>query len=245
MKRIVLIAAALMCALVAAPTARADEIDDAVAMFTADDGLTAAEKIPALKAFIEAHKGNPKIGTLVSILGNLAEEAGDKEADKWAGEIFHKLRSASATAQGQQQADNNMGHAETGAQAATSAALPTGTTGVSPVEDEETKALLEHLNQPPPTEEEMEREMAKLPPLPPLPVPKIKIEKNAVSDKLINSATSRAAIINVREQMRLFIGYMDEEDEKKFDEKWAAALDFPCKEVNDWLMSVSPSSMSS
>ncbi len=52
-KRLAFAAAALLLAVAAAPIVRADEIDDAVAMFTADDGLTAAEKIPALKAPIE------------------------------------------------------------------------------------------------------------------------------------------------------------------------------------------------
>ena len=228
MKRLVLTTIALLFAVAAAPAARADEIDDAFKMFRADDGLTAAEKIPALKAFIEARQNDPKVLPLVSLLGVLAEEAGDKETDKWGTAIFDRLRDKVDAA-------------------ATSAPLPTGTTGVSPVassdtpvEDPEMKEMLERLKQPPPTEEEMEREMAKLPPLPPLPVPKIKIERNAISAALINSATPRSAVINVREQMRLFIGEMDEEDEKKFDEKWAAALDFPCKEVNDWLVSVSP-----
>ena len=207
MKRLMLITVAVLLAVAAAPTARADEIDDAVKMFTADDGLTAAEKIPALQALIEAQKDNPKVGKLTAVLKDLAAEAGVK----------------------------------------VEAATPPPTTGVSPVvdrdtpvEDPEMKEMLERLKQPPPTEEEMEREIAKLPPLPPLPVPKIKIEKNAISAALINSATPRSAVINVREQMRLFIGEMDEEDEKKFDEKWAAALDFPCKEVNDWLTSASP-----
>ena len=36
------------------------------------DGLTAAEKIPALNALIKAHKGNPKVGKLAAILKNLA-----------------------------------------------------------------------------------------------------------------------------------------------------------------------------
>lgn len=211
MKSLVRAAIALLFAVAAATTARADEIDDAVKMFTADDGLTAAEKIPALQALIEAQKSNPKVGKLTAVLKDLAAEAGVK------------------------------------VEVATSVALPPGTTDVSPVagrdtpvEDPEMKEMLDRLKQPPPTEEEMEREMAKLPPLPPLPVPKIKIERNAISAALINSATPRSAVINVREQMRLFIGEMDEEDEKKFDETWAAALDFPCDEVNDWLKSVSP-----
>ena len=228
MKRLVLATIALLLAVAAAPTARADEIDDAVKMFTADDGLTAAEKIPALKAFIEARQNDPKVLPLVSLLGVFAEEAGDKETDKWGTVIFDRLRDKIDAAADAQKSVPSAELAESRDK------------GDTPVEDPEMKEMLERLKQPPPTEEEMEREMAKLPPLPPLPVPKIKIERNAISAALINSATPRSAVINVREQMRLFIGEMDEEDEKKFDEKWAAALDFPCKEVNDWLTSVSP-----
>ena len=81
MKRLVLAATALLFAFAAAPMARADEIDDAVAVFTADDGLTAAEKLPALKALIEVHKDNPKVEKLTAILKNLAAEAGEPVAD--------------------------------------------------------------------------------------------------------------------------------------------------------------------
>ncbi len=196
------------------------EVKEAIDMFSAsDDGLTAAEKLPALKAFIAAHPNEPGVEKLVALSKKLANEAGIGESANEAGVEATQAGSAKATS------------VVADAQQQVSPAAPM---------DEETVALLDRLNQPPPTEEEMEREMAKLPPLPPLPVPKIKIERNAISAALINSATPRSAVINVREQMRLFIGEMDEEDEKKFDEKWAAALDFPCKEVNDWLTSVSP-----
>ena len=232
MKSLVRAAIALLFAVAAAPTARADEIDDALAMFTADDGLSAEEKIPAVKAFIEAHGDDTRILPIVSLLGLLAEEANDKATDKWAGVYFSRLRD-------KLDAEQAAGE-KTKKAVAKEPQAPAAKEPQAAEYDEETKALLDRLNQPPPTEEEMEREMAKLPPLPPLPVPKIKIERNAISAALINSATARSAIINVREQMRLFIGEMDEEDEKKFDETWAAALDFPCKEVNDWLKSVSP-----
>ena len=196
------------------------EVKEAIDMFSAsDDGLTAAEKLPALKAFIAAHPNEPGVEKLVALSKKLANEAGIGESANEAGVEATQAGSAKVTS------------VVADAQQQVSPAAPM---------DEETVALLDRLNQPPPTEEEMEREMAKLPPLPPLPVPKIKIERNAISAALINSATPRSAVINVREQMRLFIGEMDEEDEKKFDEKWAAALDFPCKEVNDWLTSVSP-----
>ena len=196
------------------------EVKEAIDMFSAsDDGLTAAEKLPALKAFIAAHPNEPGVEKLVALSKKLANEAGIGESANEAGVEATQAGSAKATS------------VVADAQQQVSPAAPM---------DEETVALLDRLNQPPPTEEEMEREMAKLPPLPPLPVPKIKIERNAISDKLINSATSRSAIINVREQLRVFIGEMDKEEEQKFDEKWAAALDFPCKEVMDWLKKVSP-----
>ena len=77
MKRLMLITVALLLAFVAAPRARADEIDDAVKMFTTDDGLTADEKLPALKAFIEEYKDNPKVEKLRTVLKSLAAEAGE------------------------------------------------------------------------------------------------------------------------------------------------------------------------
>ena len=45
MKRLVFAATALLLIFAVAPTAHADEIDDAVKMFTADDGLTAASRL--------------------------------------------------------------------------------------------------------------------------------------------------------------------------------------------------------
>ena len=53
MKRLVFAATTLLLMFAAAPAARANEIDDAVEMFTADDGLSAAEKIPAVRALVE------------------------------------------------------------------------------------------------------------------------------------------------------------------------------------------------
>jgi hypothetical protein len=217
-------------AVASAPTAQADEFDDAVAMFSADDGLAAEEKIPAVKAFIEAHKDDIRALPLVSLLGLLSEEAGDKETDKWAGEVFHRLRNKADAA------------------TETSAALPETVeqklgppaSATLPTESPETKALRERLEQPPPTDAECQAAFAKLPPLTPLPVPPLEPVKTPIPDAFINSAGRRAAIMNVKETLRVFIGDMDEEDTKAFDEKWKAALDFPCAEVTDWLKKASP-----
>lgn len=142
MKKIVFAATALMFVIAAAPMVRADEIDDAVAMFTADDGLTAAEKIPALKAFIEARQDDTRVLPLVSILGALAEEAKDAETRKWAGEVIHRQRNKANAA------------------AATGAALPTGETDDSPVADLPPVKIS--------TPEEIEAGFAAYPPLPPV-----------------------------------------------------------------------------
>ncbi len=124
MKRLVFAVTALLLFFAVAPRARADEIDDAFKRFRADDGLTAAEKIPALKAFIEARQNDPKVLPLVSLLGVFAEEAGDKETDKWGTAIFDRLRDKIDAADASPVADGG-----------------TGTTGVSPVANAKTKAV--------------------------------------------------------------------------------------------------------
>ena len=87
MKRLVLTATALLFAFVTAPTVRAGEIEDAVAMFSADDGLTAAEKLPALKAFMEAHRNEKGLDPLVKLLEKIAAEAGEKDVMAWWEEV--------------------------------------------------------------------------------------------------------------------------------------------------------------
>ena len=57
-KRLAFAAAALLLAVAAAPIVRADEIDDAVAMFTADDGLTAADADEAQRRAARPHRGD-------------------------------------------------------------------------------------------------------------------------------------------------------------------------------------------
>ncbi len=201
---------ALVCAVASIATG-GNEWKGAIDAIVGASQLSAEEKIKVLRATAEG-AGDAR-AEFVGAIRDLAAETGDAAAWAWCD-----------------------------ATEAQKPAPQTGATGTPPAApmDEETKALLERLKLPMPTEEEMQAAIAKLPPLKPLPVPKIKIERNAVNDALINSATARSAVINVREKMRLFIGEMGEEEEKAFDEKWAAALDFPCKEVTDWLKSVSP-----
>ncbi len=207
---------ALACAAVAF-VAIGNEWKAAIDAIVNDANLPAKEKIAVLRATAEG-AGDAR-GEFVGAIRELAAETGDAGAWAWCDAVDAQKP---ALPHGQQQAVSPVAGRD------------------APVEDPEMKEMLKRLKQPMPTEEEMQEAIAKLPPLKPLPVPKIKIEKNAINDKLINSATPRSAVINVREKMRLFIGEMDEEDEKKFDEKWAAALDFPCKEVRDWLKGVSP-----
>ena len=215
-----------------APQARADEIDDALALFATDGGLTAAEKLPALKAFIEEHADDPRAVALASVMELLAEEAGDKAARKWAGEMTKKLGKPAATS---------------AAPAAKSPApaAPPPPPPPPPAPQSRGSAITQSSPQStppyqPPTDEECQEAFAKLPPLKPLPVPPLEPVKTPIPDALINSAGRRAAIMNVKETLRVIIGDMDEDDKKVFDEKWKAALDFPCPETTEWLKKASP-----
>ena len=215
-----------------APQARADEIDDALALFATDGGLTAAEKLPALKAFIEEHADDPRAVALASVMELLAEEAGDKAARKWAGEMTEKLGKPAATS---------------AAPAAKSPApaAPPPPPPPPPAPQSRGSAITQSSPQStppyePPTDEECQEAFAKLPPLKPLPVPPLEPVKTPIPDAVLNAAGRRAAIMNVKETLRVLIGDMDEEDEKAFDEKWKAALDFPCPETTEWLKKASP-----
>ncbi len=270
MKRLVLTATALLFAFVTAPTVRAGEIEDAVAMFSADDGLTAAEKLPALKAFMEAHRNEKGLDPLVKLLEKIAAEAGEKDVMAW----WEEVKSAPAkkpTAKKKPKAkvkpeiverpeepekperpvilekpedQQKPGKTEDPDVQVKTTAKPAAAVEPSQEQpsggDDETKALEELLNREPPTDEECQEAFAKLPPLKPLPPVKFEPVESPLSDAFINSADRRAAIINVKEALRVFIGEMSDEDERAFEEKWTAALEFPCKEVTDWLKRASP-----
>ena len=66
------------------------EVQQTLTMFSEDNGLSAAEKIPALKAYIETHLDEPGIEKLIDLLETLAKEANDAETLKWVGEIRKK-----------------------------------------------------------------------------------------------------------------------------------------------------------
>ena len=67
------------------------EVQQTLTMFSEDNGLSAAEKIPALKAYIETHLDEPGIEKLIDLLETLAKEANDEETLKWVEEIRKKL----------------------------------------------------------------------------------------------------------------------------------------------------------
>ena len=67
------------------------EVQQTLTMFSEDNGLSAAEKIPALKAYIETHLDEPGIEKLVDLLEKLAKEANDAETLKWVEKIRKKL----------------------------------------------------------------------------------------------------------------------------------------------------------
>ena len=80
MKRLVFVATTFLLVFATAPTAFADEFDDAVRTFSANDGRTAAEKLPAIKAFVEAHQNDKRVIPVLLLLGRFASEAKDDVA---------------------------------------------------------------------------------------------------------------------------------------------------------------------
>ena len=214
MKKLVLTATALILAFAAAPAAHADEIDDAVQMFTADDGLTAAEKLPALKALIEAHKGNPNVGKLTAVLKDLAAEAGEPVADGRDKRDPPAVKPAVV-------AGDPPATAETGeADAAPEVEMP-------PVKIS--------------TPEEIEAGFAALPPLPAVrDLGAFKTVKPILPDDFLNSVSRKSVIANVREIMRELQGPLSDADTKRFDERWEAVIDYPSDEILEWLKKASP-----
>jgi len=232
----------------------------AVELFSAKDGLYPSEKIPALKAYIKRHQNDVETAELISLLADFAKEAGDEAAAslaaKWtarhaAGEPLVQKKKKPETSVAATTAPPQSGPepAEDGTQNASvktqdAAGVPPASSGGE--ESGKTEVAGTYTPAPAPaewtmpTDEEMQEAFAKLPPLKPLPVPPLEPVKTPVPDALLNSAGRRAAIMNVKETLRVMIGDMDEEDEKAFDEKWKAALDFPCPETTEWLKKASP-----
>ena len=244
MKRLVWMAAALLIA-VSGAMVRADEIEETIQMFIADDGLTAAEKIPALKALIEEHQGEPGIERLVDLLEKLAGEADDRETLDWGKDFRKKIAkrdgggSAGEMGQGAMQASGGEEPgAKTGegeniearlrreladAAAAAEAAAPDS---CIPSEDEMKAA---------------DEAFAKLPPLKDIPRGgKVTIMPPYIAEEFTDKATYRAAIINLREAMRSLVGCMTKEAEEKFDEDFNKALEYPAEAVLEWCRKASP-----
>ncbi len=67
------------------------EVQQTLTSFSEDNGLSAAEKIPALKVYIETHLDEPGIEKLIDLLEKLAKEANDGETLKWVEKIRKKL----------------------------------------------------------------------------------------------------------------------------------------------------------
>ena len=229
MKRLVFAATALLLMFAAAPTARADEIDDAVAMFTADDGLTAAEKMPALRALIEAHKGHPKVGKLTAILKKLAAEAGEK---------VETATSAALT-------PGTTGVPPVDGGASVTSRPTTGTTGVPPVAGGVKRDVPVAASSLPQVRlytvaeaDEAQKRLGR--PLRPRRKRTLSLALPVAEDGFFDNLTSRSAIINVRETIRDLVGPLEGEEEKIFNKKWDAVIDYPASNIVAWLKKVAP-----
>ena len=106
------------------------EVQQTLTMFSEDNGLSAAEKIPALKAYIETHLDEPGIEKLIDLLETLAKEANDAETLKWVEEVRKKLadrKSGGGTLEGPGKQGNTGGNQPTGTNP-----TPTPPTGEEP-----------------------------------------------------------------------------------------------------------------
>ena len=252
MKRLVLAAAALLFAFAVAPMARADEIDDAVAMFTADDGISAAEKIPAVKGLVEENRNNAKVDVLIALLKTLADEAGDEETKAWIKNLSVASGKSQSDTGGPQviATDNDDDYvaflddendatpdvrtedekkllytiedAQAAADAATTEALKSGTKPWMPPEE----ALKEA--------DEAFKRIGPIPPVPKETKARIKLPEECVADDFLNHGTVLGAIINLRERMRFALGSMSEKDEKEFDRHFDKAMEFPSENIIAW-----------
>ena len=103
----------------------------------------------------------------------------------------------------------------------------------------------EPLTVPPPLEictvEAADAALAKLPALPEPRTPRrFQTTKPFVADALLNNATRNAAIVNVREAMRELLGPFNDADNKAFEAKWNAVMEYPSPVILEWLKQVGP-----
>ena len=249
MKSLVFAATTLLLVFAAAPAARANEIDDAVEMFTADDGLSAAEKIPAVRALVEEYLDNENVGVLVTLLKTLANEAGDEETKAWIRTLPVASRGSDAGAtdddyiaflddeddatpdvrdEDEKQALYTIEDAQAAADAAATEALKTGTRPWMPPEE----ALREA--------DEAFKRIGPIPPVPKETKARITLPEECVADDFLNSGTVLGAIINLRERMRFALGSMSEKDEKEFDRHFDKAMAFPSENIIAWCTNALP-----
>lgn len=242
MKRAML--AAALAAFALAPIARADEIDDALEMFAADDGISAEEKIPAIKAYIEENIENPRVSELVELLRGLANEAGDDEAKEWVATLSAGNEELEDTLfDGDDEEENptpdvrteeeklllyTIEDAQAAADAAATEALKTGTKPWMPPEE----ALKEA--------DEAFRRLGPIPALPKETKARVTLPAECVADDFLNNGTVLGAIVNLREKMSLAIGSFTEEGEKQFNEQFDKAMEFPAENVIAWCTNALP-----
>ena len=259
MKRLVFAATTLLLVFAAAPAARANEIDDAVEMFTADDGLSAAEKIPAVRALVEEYLDNENVGVLVTLLKTLANEAGDEETKAW-------IRTLSVASGGTGGSQADTGGSQFIATEDDYIALIDDEGDATPdVRDEDEKKALYTIEDAqaaadaaatealksgtkpwmPPEEalKEADEAFKRIGPIPPVPKEtkaRIRLPEECVADDFLNNGTVLGAIINLRERMRFALGSMSEKDEKEFDRHFDKAMAFPSENIIAWCTNALP-----
>ena len=225
------------------------EFDNAVKTFSANDGRTAAEKLPALKAFVEAHQNDQRVMPALLLLGRLAGEANDNDSMAWGAKIYGKLCSGTdkAAADATKSASSPAAVAATVATAAPKpASSPAVATAAAPVAASPAPVAAATTDKLPPvrlyTVEDADAAMKKSG-----NTMMRKRQKRSfplvgpvAEDGFFDNLTSRSAVAHVRELIREIVGPLEGEDARLFEAKWNAVMDFPATNIVEWLKKAAP-----
>ena len=228
MKKIQVAAAALLLAFCAVPVRAPSaekpsaEVQEMLDILSDGEGLSAGDKIPAIKAFLEDNPVEPGAGRLFDLLEKLATEANDRETLEWG----RAAREAYNAKKAEKRAEGPGWNAE-----------PAGWTGdedVPAATREESAEAAKYYDR-------IDAEFAKLPKLPDVPTGgKLHISAPVVGCEAMNSATRTAPIATFREAVRSAIGCMTPAAEKKFEREFAAALEYPSEKITKWCAAAGP-----
>ena len=230
-----------------------EEVQVMLDMFSQDDGLSADEKIPALRAYIETHLDEPGIEKLVDQLEKLAKEAEDEETLEWIEDIRKRLLEAKDAGEGNDVGMDRLGTSEAGTNAKTETEEEKKEKADEEIDDEgatkdeivaAAEAAMKDLSVFAPSDEKIAAIDAAFKKMPKIrrtkPESSRKPIEPVMSDAFFDSLPPRQLIAHFRELMRDILGPMTPDTEKRFEKEFAAAISYPTDEVVEWVRKAAP-----